>query len=71
MDLIVESAWKANGETLAVVRYPNTAYKNLEDMQNTLMKRFKNKKVYYCRKTYDGIINFAHKSPIGIQVTLE
>ena len=71
MDLIVRSAWKANGETFQIVRYPNTNYKNLDDLQKTLMGRFSNKKVYWVKCTYDGITMLNHHSPIGIHVTLE
>ena len=70
MDLIVSSYWKGNGETFRVVRYPNTNYKNLEDLQKTLMRRFRNKKIYWVNRTWDGIIMFNHHSPIAIETTL-
>jgi hypothetical protein len=70
MDLVVRSYWKGNGETFAVVRYPNTGYKSLKHMQDILMNRWRNKKVHLVQKTYDGIIHFTHRSPIAVQVTL-
>lgn len=71
MDLIVSSYWKGNGETFKVVRYQNTGYKSLKHMQDTLMHRWKNRKVHHVQKTYDGIIHFTHRSPIAVHVTLE
>lgn len=70
MDLIIRSYWKSNGEALAVTKYPNTGYKSLEDMQKTLMNRWRNKRVHHVQKTYDGIIHFTHRSPIAVHVRL-
>lgn len=71
MTLVVTSYWKGNGEIFQVARYPNTGYKNLKDLQDTLMNRFRNKKIYWVKCTWDGIIVITNHSPCGQEMTLE
>lgn len=56
MDLIVTSYWKLGGKTLSVSKHPNTNYKSVDHLQNTLKKRFKNKNVYWVKCVPNGII---------------
>lgn len=71
MDLIVRNYWRANGETQSVVRYSNTNYKNLDDLQETLKKRFSNKNVYWVKCFYDGITVVTSGSIVAQSVRLE
>lgn len=71
MDLVIRSYWKANGETRAVVRYPNTNYKNVEDMQRILKNRWKNKNVHWIKMIPNGIRYLQYSSLIAQEITLE
>ena len=74
MELVTKLYWKGNGEVFSVARFPNGGgYRDSKHLQETLMDRFKNKKLYHVQKDCfgGGIIMFTHKSPYAVETRLE